>query len=180
MPLRMLISLAILAAGCASGASADDAPVTTPASLGGDARSACALTIPPQPGFVPPPPYPAQPPPLYDAVWYGSAELWTMLNVNGEAWHDLPRHGGSLTQKTLWWREGYSAFEEPTPAISVTGRRLDGPAPIVQTDGPGTNGLRADIGAFMLVGVEIPTPGCWELTGRYGDAELSYVVWASG
>jgi hypothetical protein len=29
----------------------------------------------------------------------------------------------------------------------------------------------------MLVGVDFPSPGCWQLTGRYRDAVLSYVVW---
>jgi hypothetical protein len=28
----------------------------------------------------------------------------------------------------------------------------------------------------MLIGVDFPTPGCWQITGRYTDAELSYVV----
>jgi hypothetical protein len=28
----------------------------------------------------------------------------------------------------------------------------------------------------MLVGVDFPTPGCWKITGRYADAELSYIV----
>jgi hypothetical protein len=28
----------------------------------------------------------------------------------------------------------------------------------------------------MLVGVEVPGVGCWQLTAEYGDAVLSYVV----
>jgi hypothetical protein len=28
----------------------------------------------------------------------------------------------------------------------------------------------------MLVGVELPTAGCWQITGSYGDTILSYVV----
>jgi hypothetical protein len=28
----------------------------------------------------------------------------------------------------------------------------------------------------MLVGVEIPTAGCWQITASYRDAVLSYVV----
>jgi hypothetical protein len=39
-----------------------------------------------------------------------------------------------------------------------------------------TNGFREDIGSFMLVGIAIAAAGCWELTSRYGHAELSYVV----
>jgi hypothetical protein len=29
----------------------------------------------------------------------------------------------------------------------------------------------------MLVGVYVPTPGCWEITGEYRDQKLSFVVW---
>jgi hypothetical protein len=43
----------------------------------------------------------------------------------------------------------------------------------------GGGGFREDIGSFILVGIEIPA-GCWELTARYGDAELSYVVLVEG
>jgi hypothetical protein len=31
----------------------------------------------------------------------------------------------------------------------------------------------------MLTGVTIPSPGCWEITGRTGKAELSFVVWVA-
>ena len=31
--------------------------------------------------------------------------------------------------------------------------------------------------AAMLVGVYIPTPGCWEITGEYKSQKLSFVVW---
>ena len=34
-----------------------------------------------------------------------------------------------------------------------------------------------NFGPAMLVGVDFPTTGCWEITGRYADAELSFVVW---
>ena len=52
--------------------------------------------------------------------------------------------------------------------------RLDGPGQF-KSDGRGTNAF-ADFGAAMLVGVTIPTTGCWELTGTYRGERLSYVV----
>jgi len=134
--------------------------------------ASCPVTIPSQPGMVPPQPYPAQPPAQYDALWYGTDELWTMLDASGAVWDDLP----GLRQKTFWWSDGYSWRDEPQPQIMVTARRLDGVALTVEAGGPGTNGNRADIGSFMLVGIEFPAPGCWELTARYNGAELSYVV----
>lgn len=29
----------------------------------------------------------------------------------------------------------------------------------------------------MLGGISFPTPGCWEITGRYEDAEVQFVEW---
>ncbi len=43
---------------------------------------------------------------------------------------------------------------------------------------PATNAYNAaEIGSAMLVGVRIPTPGGWEITGQYGGTTLSFVVW---
>ncbi len=64
--------------------------------------------------------------------------------------------------------------DEPVPALTVVGTRLDGPGTF--TAGPATNAARDDFGEAMLVGVEIPSPGCWQITASYGDAILSYVV----
>jgi hypothetical protein len=136
----------------------------------------CLVTIPQQPGFVPPKPYPLQPPDLYQSVWYGSAPLWTMVDPDGEVWQNLPDDDddGKLTQKTFWWSEAYPATEEPYPPITLTGRRLDRPGSF-ETGGPAGGGFREDIGDFILVGLEIPA-GCWELTATYRGAELSYVL----
>jgi hypothetical protein len=63
--------------------------------------------------------------------------------------------------------------DDPQPAISVVGTRLDAPGTF--TAGPGTN-ASADFGQAMLAGVEIPSPGCWQITASYGGAVLSFVV----
>jgi hypothetical protein len=107
-------------------------------------------------------------------AWYGSADLWTMLDRDGEVWTGLPRSELGLGQKTFWWRQGYDVRSEPTPEIYVTGKRLDGPGRF--TFGPGTNAFWG-LGSAMLVGVEVPEGGCWELTARYFNRTLSYVVW---
>ena len=150
------------------------ADVNTPPETDG-----CPVTVPPQPGFVPPKPYPSEPPDLYDSVWYGTAELWTMLSPEGEIWEGLPQgDDGRFTEKTFWWSEGFPTTEQPAPTITLTGRRLDRPGSF-ETARRAGGGFREDIGDFMLVGVEIPA-GCWELTATYRDAELSYVVLIQG
>ena len=125
--------------------------------------------------FAAPSPYLVSPPAVYESVWFGSRALWTMLDPDGETWAQsaLPRGPGGLSQKTFWWSADRIPQDDLVPAITVTGTRLDGPGTF--EFGPGTN-ASADFGPAMLVGVEFPTPGCWQLTARYRDAVLSYVV----
>jgi hypothetical protein len=143
--------------------------------LFGMSTEACPVTLP-QPPLVPPTGYPATPVPANEA-WYGSAALWVALDRDGERWHGLPRaKDGSFGQKTFWWSESFSVATEQQPAISVDGRRLDRVGPAFHAGDPGTN-ASFDGTTAMLVGVDVPTSGCWELTGRYRGAALSYVVW---
>jgi len=127
--------------------------------------------------FVPTGAYPRTPPPSYASEWLGSAALWTMIRRDGETWADLPVGSAGRIQKTFWWSAEWSPEIEPKPAITVSGTRLDGPGSF--TAGPGTN-ASGDTGTSMLVGVEIPTPGCWKISGQYRGAEVSYVVWVPG
>jgi len=100
-----------------------------------------------------------------------------MLDPEGEVWARLPVDDGVFGQKWIWWSDASSGAAESMPPITVTGRQLDGSASLEAKAGaPGNTGFREDIGSFMMVGIEIPAAGCWELTARYGDAELSYVV----
>jgi hypothetical protein len=135
----------------------------------------CPITVSQNPLFVPPAPYDSM---GYDGeFWYGSDSLWTAVRENG-IWEALPHNPEGYTQKVFWWRDGYVWTEEPGPALTVTGERLDAPAPPLHAS-EATNASASDIGSAMLVGVDLPTLGCWKITGRYGDAELSFVVWVA-
>jgi hypothetical protein len=42
---------------------------------------------------------------------------------------------------------------------------------------PATNAFRRDFGGWaMLVEIEIPTAGCWEVTATHGDSTLTFTV----
>jgi hypothetical protein len=146
------------------------------ASVPAEMPSTCAITKPTR-SFVPPPEYaaPARPPDAYDAEWFGDAHLWTMVRRGGEVWFDLPRGPNGLVQKTFWWSTDFDANRESQPAISVTGRQLDGSGAL-RAPAPGTN-AQADFGSAMLAGIDIPSTGCWEITATYKGATLAYVVW---
>ena len=145
----------------------EEFPLTPPAD--------CPITVPQDPPFVPPPPYDKLG--FEGEFWYGSNSLWTAIRQNG-IWEALPHNPAGYTQKVFWWREGYSISEEPEPALTVTAERLDGQAPPVRGS-KATNASAGDIGSAMLVGVDLPTLGCWEITGEYGGSELSFVVWVA-
>jgi hypothetical protein len=134
------------------------------------------VTTPPDPPFVPPPPY-SPSAPFAGEFWYGTEALWTLLRTDG-TWRGLPHNPDGYTQKVFWWRKGYSWTAEPAPQLSVTGRRLDAPAPPLHVS-KATNAFAQDIWSAMLVGVDFPTLGCWEITGRYEGHELSFVVWVA-
>ena len=137
----------------------------------------CRTTTAPDVPFTPPMPYPAKPPARYvGQFWYGTPELWTMLGADG-IWSSLPHSDAGYTQKVFWWNQGYNVDAEPTPKLTVTGRRLDAAAsPLVSS---GATNASADFGEAMLVGVDIPTLGCWQITGHYRGNELSFVVWVA-
>ncbi len=168
--LRGVIAIAVLLAAC-GGAVAGE-PATREV-------DGCALTNPN--GFTPPEPFP----PLPSAngfAWHGTAGLWTQLEAGGAVWGGLPWHvhdgetEGHFGQKTFWWRDNYNHQEEPMPALRIVARRLDAKAAEVVVEGHGTHAITPSDGTAMLTGLELPSAGCWEITGTYQGTSLSYVV----
>jgi hypothetical protein len=138
----------------------------------------CPVTVPPQPGFVPPEPYPPEPP--FEQVWYGVPELWTNLYPNGQVWKGLPVHpDGSVGNKTAWFSEIFSTAQgedfSGDADITLTAVHLDGNARTVVVEG-GVPSFHRDFKNFMLVPLVLPRPGCWEVTASYEGAELAYVI----
>src|SRR5689334_17596229 len=72
---------------------------------------------------------------------------------------------GALSMKFWWWRL------HPGP-LKLEGRRLDGAAPPMRASIPGGYGESG----FQSTALIFPTPGCWEVTGRVGDASLTFVT----
>jgi len=134
----------------------------------------CPITKPPSRPFVPPvPPAPSLVRVRSGEFWYGTPVLWTSLLSDG-TWRSLPYHDGAYTQKVFWWSEGYD-WRSP---LTVTGRRIDGSAPPLAAS-TATNAFADDIGSSILVGVDIPGVGCWEITGHLKGVTLSFVAWVT-
>lgn len=72
---------------------------------------------------------------------------------------------GSLGMKFGWRRD--------VPGqLGIEGRRLDAPAAPLRAEVPNGYG---DLG-FQATYVIFSTPGCWEVTGRVGDASVTFVT----
>lgn len=136
----------------------------------------CSVTKPADQPFVPPRPHPARPSP--GQFWFGTDRLWTALPKSG-AWFGLPhytRDDPTFRQKLAFWRQGFDAHVMTPGKLTVSGRRIDSTAPPLQTDGPGTPSWTAD-DQVLMTGINFPSIGCWEITGRYENDELTFVVW---
>lgn len=124
------------------------------------APSACPVTIPN--GSSPPS---ERPSPYY----YGNGALYTVLWPRGEVSirpQDV-QPDGVLEMKSPWWRG-----PRVVGRLTIEGRRLDAPASPLQAripDGYGDTG-------FQSTALLFPTEGCWEVTGRTGDANLTFVT----
>jgi hypothetical protein len=135
--------------------------------------SSCPVTRPPDPAFVPPAPHPAK---ETGRFWLGTNALWTSLTEDG-IWSGIVSPSGTRN-KFWWWREGWrfdTDFRANEPGLIVTARRLDGEAPEVR--GPRVTNGELSSGWAMLLMLEIPTSGCWEITGNYRSEYVSMVVW---
>ncbi len=134
----------------------------------------CRTTLAPNPTFVPPAPYP--PSASDNMFWYGTDSLWTALGAHGK-WtihNNVLESRGAYRTKLIFWRRGFDWRKEPEPKLIITARRLDGDAPSVAVTHANAVFLGNTPGMMTLI--DIPTAGCWELTGHYHGHALTFTV----
>jgi hypothetical protein len=103
--------------------------------------------------------------------WYGNNDIWTLLWRDGTAVFGPGMAGtieedGSMSIKCPWWKGAMA-----TGHLDITGRRLDRSAPPLRTSIP--DGYGSQFQATTLI---FPTEGCWEVTGRAGEASLTFIT----
>jgi hypothetical protein len=98
---------------------------------------------------------------------FGNGRLWTVLDLSGVlvASGDMIYPNGSIWWKFPWWRmvAGH---------LAITGRRLDAPAPPLESRVPVGYG---DTG-FQASGVIFPAEGCWQVTAKIAHTSLTFVT----
>ena len=104
---------------------------------------------------------------------YGNGELWTSLWPDGTVLFSARGPGfvssdGSLSMKWPWYLERGVRGE-----LEIQGRRLD--APSERSVSADHSPVLGDPG-FHAGAITFPSEGCWEVTGRAGDASLTFVT----
>jgi hypothetical protein len=91
-----------------------------------------------------------------------------LARIVGDGVFGLVGADGTIGTKFPWWWGG----ERDKPQLSIMGRRLDGPAARLRLEVRPGGGERD----FWASTITFPTAGCWKVTGRAGDAALSFVL----
>jgi hypothetical protein len=102
------------------------------------------------------------------AYAFGNSDLWVGgLGPDGVIPADsrFVESDGSIGWKLGWWRIA-------SGTLTITGRRLDAPAPPLRASVPDGYGPQG----FQASGVYFSTEGCWEVTGTVASSELTFVT----
>lgn len=91
-------------------------------------------------------------------LWVGGLDPQGVLRLSPDA-------QGRFVTKLGWWRE-------VAGRLRIMGRRLDVRAPPMRAQVPGGYGRSG----FQSSGVDFPTKGCWEVTGRVEGASLTFIT----
>ena len=105
-------------------------------------------------------------------TWYGNGSLWAGVQSDG-TWTvraDQVGEDGTIGNKLLW------VTTPPWEKPAVSGERIDAEAPPLRVTRVNTGSFSGAANPSHMTPVGFPTPGCWRLRARLGDASLTYVV----
>jgi hypothetical protein len=160
--LALLATLAALGAACSDKSKPSTPPTVASSTSEASTDTTCPVTIA---NLTVPP----------DATdWgpedsHGNGKLWTIFWPHGVIVADsgYVERDGSIGMKWPWWR-GVDG------TLTIEGRRLDATAPPLRAD-LSTADSYGESG-FQPSGIYFSTEGCWEVTGRVGQARLTFVT----
>jgi hypothetical protein len=100
--------------------------------------------------------------------WYINSDRTIWVGVPADGWPS----GGTLYsggrvvngQKTYWVRPRGKQ-------LVITGHRIDGQAAVLEANVPCCYPT-----GFQIVALHFPTPGCWQVSAKAGDRELTFVT----
>jgi len=132
----------------------------------------CPVTLPTEPRFIPPAPQ-KDFGPNSGMFWHGTDALFTHIYSDGR-WRGIKEATGTRN-KSFWYRKDAKWIDEYPYQLVVTAKRLDVPGPMLTVPRV-TNAIMGKEVAMLLM-LELPQRGCWQVTGNYKSDYLSFVVW---
>lgn len=134
----------------------------------------CPVTLPTEPLYVPPGQKAIEPGGVF---LYGTDALFTQMISSDGRWRGIKSATGTRN-KSAWFRKDAEWREERPYQLVVTAKRIDAVGPML-TVARVTNMLvgKEQEEVAMLLMLELPERGCWEVTGNYKSDSLSFVVW---
>ena len=153
--------ICIFLSACSSAKpTSSNSPSSTPVSS--STSAACPVT---EPSWVKPPEDSAvQNPPAHGYYYVNEdSSIWASAWWTGEEEYTL-RAGEEQGNKMGWFRPAGAKLE-------ITGQRVDAQAPPLEAHVPCCYPTR-----FQATGLYFPTEGCWEVTAKAADSELSFVI----
>jgi hypothetical protein len=148
--------------GIALAACSPTTPETTHPSLTDTNQASCPVTAPEW--LSPPEDSAVDNPPTY-SYYYTNTDGSILASAWWEESDEYRLRADPQGVKTGWFRPAGETLE-------ITGHRLDGEAPPLESNIPCCYPTR-----FQASGLYFPTEGCWEIRARAGDSELTFIVW---
>ena len=121
--------------------------------------------------------------PVTEPVWVKPPEDAAVLDTPEFGYYFV--NEDSSIMASAWWarpenefpivlEEGIKVgwFKPEGAELIITGQRLDGKAPALESHVPCCYPTR-----FQATGLYFPTGGCWEVNAKAADKELSFIVW---
>jgi len=119
--------------------------------------------------------------PVTEPVWILAPDDSAISNPPAYGYYYVNEDRSILA--SAWWKgqeedflipgEGLKMgwFRPEGATLEITGQRLDGQAPPLEASIPCCYPTR-----FQATGLNFPTEGCWEVTAKAADRELSFVI----
>lgn len=145
-----------------------------------DTRPAnCRVTLPADGVFQPSSSVSLGPARTPNRFFFGTEDLWTVLPADG-TWHgEATNKPGDFVYDDKFQWFSTRAFAPQDGPLTVSGKRLDGPAPsFIETfdaySFPPKHGY-----AMLMTIIGIPVFGCWQITGHYRNQDVTFTVWVT-
>ena len=107
--------------------------------------------------------------------WYGTNKLAATAPVDG-IWYTT-RPGALISVKLFWWSDVFRIGMESELIVKIKSLYGNPVSPkISKTTNAYRDSLQLSGPWAMLVGIDFAEPGCWQITGRFRDESLVFVV----